>query len=256
MYGADFFELIAKRANHISSAVIETGKPVIFQNKSHHPNTGDNHRRDAASLDWDANGAIVWFSPGQALHHIFHALLHLHRYWVQGVPQFWDQKNGCSGMLYEIESCYEHLVIVPVEIAHFPEAYSYWVNHAEEQLYRYQDEGRSRGNIKAKLFQLFLLAQTAFPRSQVAQSIADVAKERGLVSEFAELAAIIFKNFDHKAFVLESLCLYRSGSVPSSLGMNWAEKTNESEALQTYWASLKDYQTLHELPDVAIRSMS
>lgn len=249
MYRADLLEMIASRASHIVEPLINKGKSIDFLDRETLPERKEGTERGGALLDWDENKATIWSSQGGALHHVFHVLLHLNRYWIHGSPQFWDQKRGCRGLLYEIESAYEHLVVIPVEIAHYPEAFSYWVNLAEEQLYSFKAADVSRGNAKARLFQLYLLSLTAFPRSQVADSIEKTAHERGLMDEFSELSDIVFKNFQQKAFVLESLCLYRLGSVPDSLGLRWLEN-DDADQHQFFWASLKDYQTLRELPSM------
>jgi len=252
MHSASFLDRIAARASHITTAIEATGKSLTILDKASAPQRFQFNDRGGAFLEWGARQATIWADLDQPLHHIFHALLHLHRYWVAGVPQFWDQKRGCEGMLYEAERNFEHLVVIPVEITYFPEAFGYWVFYAEKKLFEFERDKRSRGNLRTKLFQLYLLAQAAFPCSQVADSITAAVRGRGLMDEFTELAGIIFKNYHYKAFVLESLCLYGFGDVPTSVGVRWMERQPDEEGEQVYWASLKDYQTLRELPSLPL----
>jgi len=244
MNPAELLELISRRADHITSAVAATGNKLDFRDKEFCPRMDIIEDCGGAFLDLAADRATIWHATGQPLHHIFHVLLHLHRYWVEGVPQLWHKKHGCTGMLFDFESTYEHLVIIPAEIAHFREAYSYWVGFAEEKLYQCQEQALSPAHFKTQLFQLFLLTQTAFARSQVSDSISEEAEKHGLKDEFSELASVIFKNYQHKAFVLESLCQYRTGCVPEYLGLRWIEQKKGGDGKQFFWASLRDYQRL------------
>jgi len=259
----NLLDLIAARAGHITRALAATGKTIEFRDKEFRPTTGAIEDRSDAFLDLAANKATIWSAHGLALHHIFHILLHLHRYWVEGLPQLWDKDTGCDGMVHDIESAYEHLVIIPVEIAHFPDAYSYWVNYAEEGLYQCCElasatKGPSNDvskEIKSKLFQLYLLAQAAFPRAQVATSIAEEAGKQGLLDEFSALAKIVFKNFENKAFVAETLCLYRADTLPARLGLRWVEAARKGEGQQFHWTLLKDYQSVRAQPCTPVCSV-
>lgn len=240
MYRADPLELIAPHAGHITAALAATGKHIELRDIRDRAGIKRASEDREVSLEFTAERATIWAAQGTALHHIFHALLHLHRYWVQGVPQFWDSKLGCVGVLAEMENSFEHLVIIPVEIAHFPDAFSYWINFTEESLYRYRQGGRSKSSIRTNLLQLYLLAQTAFPRAQVARSIANAAAERGLLDEFVELSSILFRNFTDKAFVLENLCLYRLGEAPKTLGLRWLDPVVPDRANKFQWQSLEE----------------
>ena len=240
MNRSDLLELIAKRADHITSALAATGKTIDFRDAELRPHVGGVEDCGGAFLDIDSDRATIWLVNGQPLHQVFHVLLHLHRYWVEGVPQLWHQQNGCSGALSSVEAAYEHLVVVPVEIAHYPEAFSYWANYAEEKLFQCQEEGLLPAAVKSHLFQLYLFAQTAFPRSQVADSISVEVWKQGLMDEFEELADIIFKNFEHKPFVMENLCLYLGIENSAGLGLRRLVSDGSDSKAIFKWSSLSE----------------
>jgi len=238
----ELLQLITSRADHITSALAATGKIIDFRDMELRPDGGSQGDRGGAFLDFAADKATIWSANGQALHQVFHVLLHLHRYWVENVAQLWHQKNGCTGALSGIEAAYEHLVVVPVEIAHYPEAFSYWVNYAEEKLFQCQEKGVLSASVKSRLFRLYLLAQTAFPRSQIADSISVEVWKQGLMDEFEEMADIVFRNFEHKAFVLENMCLYLDIANSADLGLRWIESTSSESDNGFKWRSLSELQ--------------
>jgi|GEM_PF-6861094 len=240
MYRLDYLSDLGKRADHIVNGLQATGRLLMFRDIAECQTKSMRPGRDAVYLEWTASSAIIWAAPHQSLHHIFHACLHLYRYWVEGVPQFWEKDKGCVGTVRALEACYEHMAVLPAEIAHFPEAYSYWVNYIEDGLYSCKNQTPS--NAKGEMFQLYALAQTAFPRAQIAESIRDEAARNGWSDEFYELLQIIFKNYNDKAFVLESLTLYLSGEIAPALGMRTIETVMGPDGLgvdQFVWASLK-----------------
>lgn len=238
----ELLELITSRADHITSALAATGKTIDFRDTDLRPDIGSQGDRGGAFLDFAAEKATIWSANGQALHQVFHVLLHLHRYWVEDVAQLWHQQNGCTGALSSIEAAYEHLVVVPVEIAHYPEAFSYWVNYAEEKLFQCQEKGVSPASLKSQLFRLYLLAQTAFPRSQIADSISVEVWKQALMDEFEEMADIVFRNFEHKAFVLENMCLYLGIVDFADIGLRWIETTPARGNSDFQWRSLSELQ--------------
>ena len=239
----ELLELIANRADHITSALAATGKTIDFRDAELRPTTVGLEDCGGAFLDFAADKATVWSENGQALHQIFHVLLHLHRYWIEGIPQLWHKQNGCSGAVSSVEVAYEHLVVVPVEMAHYPEAFSYWVNYAEEKLYQCQEREALPASLKSQMFRLYLLAQTAFPRSQVADSISVEVWKQGLMDEFEQVADIVFKNYEHKAFVQESLCRYLGIVATTDLGLRRLENVPSADGNRFSWSSLADDQT-------------
>ncbi|MBL4790755.1 MAG: hypothetical protein JKY60_17470 [Kordiimonadaceae bacterium] len=244
MYCSDYLGELVKRADHIIDSLQATGRPLMFRDIAECETKSMRPGRDTVFLEWNTSGAVIWTAPNQSLHHVFHACLHLYRYWVEGVPQYWEQNKGCIGTVRALEACYEHMAVLPAEIAHFPEAYSYWVNYIEDGLFRCKDRPPSKA--KSDMFQLYALAQTAFPRSQIAESIRDEAARHGWSDEFYELLQVIFKNYSDKAFVLENLTLYRLGKVPPTLGLRKIETVVGPDGVsidQFVWTSLKDLRT-------------
>ena len=59
---------------------------------------------------------------------ILHELLHVHRYWVGGIPQIMPIGNSDNQwkVTSQIENCLEHQIIVPREADYGFEPYSYW----------------------------------------------------------------------------------------------------------------------------------
>jgi len=242
-------ELIANRADHITSALAATGKTINFRDADLRPLSGGGEENGGAFLDFGKNQATVWSANGQPLHNVFHVLLHLHRYWVEGIPQLWHETNGCAGALLNIENAYENLVIIPVEIAHYPEAFSYWVNYAEEKLYQCQEKRLAPATLKSQLFRLYLLAQTAFPKSQVADSVSVEVWKKGLMDEYEAVADIVFKNYEHKAFSLETLCLFVGVEDLTPLGLRHLERLADDSGDVFRWLSLKDVQICADKKD-------
>jgi len=240
MYKSEIIAALARKAGHITDAVFGPERQVLIRDKSQRPIRKGKDDKGEVGLDWTPDEATIWVTPGQPLHHIFHACLHLYRYWIEGAPQYWDLKRGCQGNLLEIENCFEHLVIIPVEIAYFPEAYSYWINSVEEGL-RAVRRGGSGENLP-RLFWLYALTRAAFPRSQVAEEVRLAAEEFQVLRECENLTDSLLENYDHKAFVLENFCLHQLKHVPSTLGVRSIGSPAAHGGRSTVWTSLKDYR--------------
>ena len=113
MYCLDYLGELRKRADHIVDALQATGRPLMFRDIAECEIKSTLSNRKPVYLEWNASGAVIWTAPNQSLHHVFHACLRLYRYWVEGVPQFWEQRKGCVETVRALEACYENIAVLP-----------------------------------------------------------------------------------------------------------------------------------------------
>jgi len=244
MYNTDIIKALEAKASHITHAIFGSEREVFFRDKSERPPDKDTNGQEQAILDWGPEWATIWMSPRQPLHHVFHACLHLYRYWIEAVPQYWDLKQGCHDSLHKIETYFEHLVIVPVEIAYFPEAYSFWINHIEEGLSAFCQEyepGGLRGELPhdpLRLFWLYALSQSTFPRSQVAEEVRQTVAQLQVLDQFTNLKDRLLDNYEDKAAALIELYRFQRKPVPVTLGIRTIEPRVNGGPQNTTWTAL------------------
>jgi hypothetical protein len=70
---------------------------------------------------------------------LVHELMHIHRYWTQGVPQLYPANGSQSRIRItgDIEDCLEHQVIVPQQLAFDPSQVDHWNENAADHWNRY-----------------------------------------------------------------------------------------------------------------------
>ena len=95
----------------------------------------------AAACELDETNATIFYRDVNALsdNGIVHELLHIHRYWVEGIPQLVpisaDERHW--KLTSEIEGALEHLIIVPRELDFCPNRPGYWAETARNNWGRY-----------------------------------------------------------------------------------------------------------------------
>ena len=103
------------------------------------------HPEDASVLDPNLNApaceatherASILFRDGTHIdpHGVTHELLHIQRWWVDGVPQMMPVSGVNLGITSSMENTVEHLVIVPREATFGFEPYGHW-NKTERALW-------------------------------------------------------------------------------------------------------------------------
>jgi hypothetical protein len=95
----------------------------------------------APATEVSPDGATVYLHDFDVLdlHGITHELLHIHRYWIEGVPQIQPARNVAANLQAStnIENGLEHLVIVPREATYGFDADRYWSDVARHKWAQY-----------------------------------------------------------------------------------------------------------------------
>ena len=141
-------------------------------------------------------------------HGILHELLHVQRYWVEGVPQVMPIKDAPDnnwGVTSEIENCLEHQIIVPREADYGIEPYSYW-NRTEEILWeRYPWPDISEPFARRKVCLLGWLSVCRLVTDERVRSHAEFClHEEGMLAEAERFRKKIFKTIHHKPSALSA----------------------------------------------------
>lgn len=110
--------------------------PVCIDTRPVSP-TEPNPERAAAAINHD--GATIFIRSDSAFspHGILHELLHIHRYWIEEVPQLMPAQGDRDTddrwrITSQIENALEHVIIVPREAAYGFDPYPYWAETARK----------------------------------------------------------------------------------------------------------------------------
>lgn len=84
-------------------------------------------------IDPDRSSITIWYDPDRlTASTLAHELLHLRRNILESVPKLFPLNEvpaSASDEVYSTENELEHLIIVPEQIKHFPEAEEWWATH-------------------------------------------------------------------------------------------------------------------------------
>jgi hypothetical protein len=103
------------------------GREIVFAAYTTPPDDGEVNP-DAPATEMTAAGARILLRDGMPIpaQGVTHELLHIERYWVEGVPQLFPANPANGKNCAQMENALEHLVIVPREAAYGFEPYGHW----------------------------------------------------------------------------------------------------------------------------------
>ena len=117
-----------------------SGKEIAVQPFSH-PVSPTDPNPQAMGCAVSENRATIYYRNGNLNAHGFaHELLHIQRWWVEGIPQVLPNSRSAPsnvGVTSEIENSLEHLTIVPLESQFGFEPYEYWNSTARANWNRF-----------------------------------------------------------------------------------------------------------------------
>jgi hypothetical protein len=164
----------------------DVGCPIRFFPGEVSTHSGKNST--SASCDWHEFPICEWqvFFPHNAwAHQVFHELVHIHRYEVQGVP--WARPTPAAPDLDrinvgELNNDFDHAFVVPQEIASYPEAEEYW---AEDwtRMFPVMPTPEATPLVvftaRLALFRGWLVLPVAMPRADITSRYASALRELG-----------------------------------------------------------------------------
>lgn len=138
------------------------------------------------------------FSPGSVLHE----LLHIHRTWVEAVPQAVPRRQEDEDAWKRtgvIENALEHLVIVPRETKYGFESYDYWNETARRNWSRYPlPELEGKAARRCAFLLASLSARYLITDSKVKQLAEDCLRKEGLLHESKKFGDAIGRSITNK----------------------------------------------------------
>lgn len=95
-------------------------------------------------IDPDNDAITIWIDPESVtVSTLAHEVIHLRRNIVESVPKLFPTKGvspSVAAMVWGVEGDLEHMMVVPEEMAAFPEARNWWIDHYEDKAERVESD--------------------------------------------------------------------------------------------------------------------
>ena len=146
---------------------------------------------------------------------ILHELLHLHRFWVEGIPQVMPKSNDDDdqwNVTSFIENSLEHMIIIPKEVEYGYDPYPYWSRTAFENWSRYPWPGMDNSFARRKNCLMGWLGSALVNDESVIQLMRECLETEAILDEAELFKAKINRVINRKPAAIS--CVFRFLNIP------------------------------------------